>query len=173
MIQALKRAGFVVVCLMVAASLIVSTSCKKKSPSETLAEKMIEKASGGKAEVDIRGGTMKIKTAEGETTIGALAKWPSEIPADVPKFEGGKFATAAKMNSAEGTSWVMNFRDVDEAAVKAYIQGLKDAGWKENQAFSTPDSDMFIGAKGNLAATMAYIKANKGLSFTVLAKTEK
>lgn len=172
MIHTLKRAGCVAVCLIVAAGLVVSTSCKK-SPSERLAEKMIEKASGGKAQVEIQGGAMKIKTAEGEATFGALAKWPSEIPADVPKFEGGKFGNAAKTNTPEGTGWVMNYQDVDEAALKAYIQGLKDAGWKETQSFSAGDTEMFIGEKGNLVASMTYLKTGKGLSFTLLAKTEK
>jgi hypothetical protein len=168
-----KRPALFLLCLVVAVGLVATTGCNRKSTEERMVEKMLEKGTGGAAKVDLKDGTIKIKTAEGEAELGSLSKWPADLPGELPRFEGGKFANAAKMGGPDGTGWIMSIQEVEEAAVTSYIQGLKDAGWKELMSNSMPESIQFMGEKDNVTVTLTYIKSDKGLSYTVSAKPGK
>jgi hypothetical protein len=167
MLKLLKRFGVYLLALVVAFGLLAAAGCKKTT-GERAVEKMISKATGGKAEVDASGGTLKIKTAEGETQIGALTEWPSDLPGDLPKFDG-RLQSAVKMGGADGAGWFISILEVKEAAVTDYVQKLKAAGW--NEAFSTTanDSLMVQLTKENASVMLTFgkDKGELGLSVSV------
>lgn len=169
MTKTLKRFGIPALALIVAFGLLAAAGCKK-TPGEKAMEKMIEKASGGKAEVDASGGSLKIKTAEGETQIGAMSQWPSDLPEGFPKFEG-KVTSAAKMKGAEGTTWLVNLVDVKEADVAKYVQAMKDAGWNELFTSSADQSMMSNLEKDNTTAMIAFAKDRGELGLSISVKT--
>jgi hypothetical protein len=163
-----RKAGFIGMFILVAVGLTFMTGCKGKSLSEKIAEKAIEKASGGKAKVDAGDGTLKIKTKDGEVEFGSASKWPSEIPGDVPKFEAGKFESATRMNVEEGTSWIMGIKDVDADAVAGYVQALKDSGWDEGVSSDSEAAYHFQSQKGKYGIVLIYDKEGKNLGFTFI-----
>jgi len=169
MSKTLKRFGVPLLALVVAFGLLAAAGCKK-TPGERAMEKMIEKASGGKAEVDASGGSLKIKTAEGETQIGALSKWPSDLPEGFPKFEG-KLSSAAKMNNDKGATWLINIVEVKEADVTKYVQALKDAGWSELFTSSADQSMMSQLQKDKMSVMVAFAKDRGELGLSVTVET--
>jgi len=157
--KTLKRLGVPMLALVVAFTLLAAAGCKK-SPGEKAVENMIEKATGGQAEVDASSGTLKIKTAEGETQIGALTEWPSDLPGDLPKFDG-RLQSAIKMSGADGAGWIISITEVDEAAVTEYVQTLKAAGW--NEAFSTTaNTSLMVQLMKENASVMLSFAKDKG-----------
>ncbi len=168
MIKILKRFGVPLLALVVAFGLLAAAGCKKTS-SERAVEKMISKATGGKAEVDASGGTLKIKTAEGETQIGAMSQWPSDLPDGFPKLEG-KISSAARMAGTDTTTWIINVAEVKEADVAKYIQALKDAGWNENFSSSADQSMMSNLEKENLSVMIAFNKEQGEVGLSINAK---
>ena len=79
-----------VMALFVAISLVaVTTSCKRAA--EKTQEKIIEKAIGDKAKVNLDDEKIVIETEEGTFTADATTQsWPKEIPNEVPEFKNGK-----------------------------------------------------------------------------------
>ncbi len=152
--------------ILVAAGLMFTAGCKGKSLSEKIAEKAIEKATGGKAHIDTKGESIKVKTDEGEVSYGAANKWPEDIPEDVPKFEAGKFAAASKMSTESGASWTMAIGDVDATAVADYVQALKDSGWTEGVSSDSEKAYHFQVQKDKYAIVLIYDKEGKQLGYT-------
>jgi hypothetical protein len=159
--------------VLVAVGLMFTAGCKGKSLSEKIAEKAIEKASGGKAKVDVGSGSLKIQTKEGEVEIGAASKWPSEIPEDVPKFEAGQFESSTRMSVENGTSWIMGIKDVEADAVAGYVQALKDAGWKEGLSSDSDAAYHFQVEKDKYGIMLIYDKEGKNLGYTFILKTKE
>jgi hypothetical protein len=166
--KTLKRLGVPMLALVVAFTFLAAAGCKK-SPGEKAVENMIEKATGGKAEVDASSGTLKIKTAEGETQIGALTEWPSDLPEGFPKFEG-KIASAARMAGEDMTTWIISLAGVKEAAVTTYIQALKDAGWNELFSTSADQSMMSNLEKDKATVMVAFNKEQSEVGLSISFK---
>jgi len=153
--------------VLIAFAILALPGCKGKSSGERMAEKALEKATGGKAQVDVQGENISIKTKEGEVQLGTLSNWPADMPGDVPKFEGAKVFNAAKSESATETSWIVNFRDAEAAAVDSYIEGLKSAGFTSGMSSNTEDTVLFGGKKGDIDVSVVYIKNDKAMSLNV------
>jgi hypothetical protein len=152
--------------VLVAFGLMFTAACKGKSLSEKIAEKAIEKATGGKAQVDANSGSLKVKTKEGEVEFGAAAKWPADLPGDLPVFESGKFLSATKLNVENGQSWIMMIGEVDAAAVSDYVQVLKDSGWGEALTSDSETTSHFQATKDKYSAVLIYDKDGKNLAYT-------
>jgi len=152
---------------LMAFAILALPACKGKTHGERMAEKALEKATGGKAEVNVEKGGVSIKTKEGEVQLGALSSWPADMPGDVPQFEGAKVFNAAKSESATETSWIVNFRDAEAAAVDSYIEGLKSAGFTSGMSSNTEDTVLFGGKKGDIDVSVVYVKNDKAMSLNV------
>jgi len=152
---------------LVALAILALPACKGKSTGERMAERALEKATGGKAEVNVKEGGVSIKTKEGEVQLGALSSWPADMPGDVPQIKGAKVFNAAKSESATETSWIVNFRDVEAAAVDSYIEGLKSAGFTSGISSNTEDTVLFGGKKGDIDISVVYVKNDKAMSLNV------
>ncbi len=122
---------------------LVAAGCGGDS-AENLAEKAIEEASGGSADVDISDGTMKITTDTGNVVVsgdqdgvtvesdegtfqaGANVKLPDGFPDAVPLPEG-ELTTAVKSNDTFALSY--NVDDAEQAFMD-YVKALESAGFE-------------------------------------------
>jgi hypothetical protein len=156
--------------VLLAFAILALPGCKGKSAAERAAEKALEKATGGKAEVDLEGETVSIKTEEGEVRVGALTDWPADLPGDVPRFEGGKVKNAAKTDMGAENGWIVNLSEVEVEAVDKYLEELKTAGFSSDMISRTEDTIMFQGTKSDVSIMVAYVKNDKGLSLNVTKK---
>lgn len=154
------------VCLLAVAVLSLP-ACKGKSASERLAERALEKAAGGKADVDMSSGTLSIKTDDGELQVGSVSDWPADVPGDVPKFEGAKVRSAARTSQGEDKAWIINYADAGEAAVAKYIDILKASGFTSDVLSQTEESMYFQATKGNVIVVVAFNKSGGELSINV------
>lgn len=99
---------------------------------ETLMEKQIELATGGKADVDISRGQMTItsdsKDGEFKMIVGEDVALPKDFPKDVFVYPGGKLESAMQM--PQGFSLGMLSKDNKKKIVDAYQDTMQSRGWK-------------------------------------------
>ncbi len=159
--------------LSVAVIVSVAACGRSESATERMTERLLERASGGKAKVDLKGGGVKIKTAEGETELGSAAEWPSDLPPSLPKFEAGKLQNVMKNSSESGKSWFITIAEVPAKDVRGYIEALKVKGWAP-AASSQDDGEtiLFTATRGDASVTLTYSSSGEktvGLSVFVKA----
>jgi hypothetical protein len=140
--------------------------CRKASQTtaEKLAERTMERQSGGKADVNIRDGKISIQTREGEFTAaaGGAAKIPSDFPADVYLLKGAK--TVATVKLPEAFSVTLESRESLETIVGKYAEEMKARGWTEEAKFDTGKHVMTAYQKESEArkVSVAVSKTDKG-----------
>ncbi|HOI44661.1 MAG TPA: hypothetical protein PLX50_03510 [Candidatus Aminicenantes bacterium] len=157
------------VCFLATAVLSLP-ACKGKSANERLAERVMEKATGGKAEVDMQSGTLSIKTADGELQVGSVNEWPADVPGDVPKFEGAKISNAARTSQGAEKAWIINFKDAEETSVTQYIDRLKASGFTSDILSQAEESMFFQCTKGDVTVMLAFSKTDGELNINVAEK---
>ena len=160
------------VLLFAAAALVLGlTACKGKTMNERLAEKsvanMIEKATGGKATVDLKDGTIKVKTAEGEAVIGSSKEWPADMPSDVPKLSSGKIMGAVRSSQEEKKLWNITLQDVEAGAFDQYAEALKAKGWEIKMTTKDEDGGMLQAVKDKLLVVAIFTDKGKAISLSV------
>ena len=147
-----KKSGVVIAALFIAAALVAGAACRSKSAEEKIVENRLEsaleKASGGKVDIDLKGGTLKVKTADGESVLTTgEQKWPEDLPAGMIKFEGAEVSSVARTGDEERKVWSVHLTDFGEGVFERFAEKLKAEGW-------TIDSSMaFDNGGGSIAAT--------------------
>ena len=94
-------------------------------------EKTIEKSTGGKAEVDLDKGEVRIKTEEGEVVM--KGELPEDMPEDIPVYPGATVAGSWQMEdeeSGEGFTLSLETKDEVSKVVAFYKERLPEEGWK-------------------------------------------
>ncbi|GEM_PF-395752 len=188
-----KRFGFQALLLVVAAALVLAGACRKanESRAEKMIEKALEKAGGGKADIDLKGGKMSIKTDEGKADFsvedGKMTvksddgtaefssggnKWPEDVPGDVPKFEGGKVTAALRGTQGQGKSWTIGFDGVEEADYAKYVEKLKSGGWEIVLSMAVDDGAITQAKKGTTMVNVTLGKSAKSLGLNVMTNVE-
>ena len=160
------------VLLFAAAALVLGlTACKGKTMNERLAEKsvanMIEKATGGKATVDLKDGTIKVKTAEGEAVIGSSKEWPADMPNDVPKLSSGKIVGAVRSSQEEKKLWNITLQDVEDGTFDKYAEELKAKGWEIKMIAKAEDGGIIQAVKDKLMVVATFADKSKTVSLAV------
>jgi hypothetical protein len=112
---------------------LFTLSCQRASQKtgEKMMEKALENATGGKANVDIKGEKTVIETSAGKMEIdGNANSWPSDIPGDVPEFKFGKIdaVTTSEMDGNKG--WNIAYSDLEEGFLDKYDALLKEKGFE-------------------------------------------
>jgi len=166
----LRRWTIIVVALvLVAGAGFFLSGCQRSN--EKSAEKMMEnaiaKATGGKADVDIKGGKVSIKTKEGTSEFSTSGgEWPGDLTVDVPKIEG-KVKGVIRSSEQNRKHWTIAVEGVEEGAFDKYIDGLKEKGWtiafnatsqEGGSAQATKDKDMVL---------VGYSKSQKTMTLSV------
>lgn len=124
------RRGYLCLVLVIALSLVI-TGCGKvaEKAAEKATEKAIEDSSGGKAKVDLSGDKLEIKTDEGSFKVGGTYEWPSQIPADVPKFTEGNIVSVMENTTPDGKSVFVGIENVKIDVFDKYKSELEGSGW--------------------------------------------
>ncbi len=164
-----KSLGFAAL-LALAAALVLAGACRKagQTGAEKMMERAMEKASGGKADVDLKGGKVSVKTDQGTAEFSAEGgKWPADLPADVPKLAGGKVNGVFSGAQGQGKGWTISLTEVDEAAYAKYIEALKAAGFEITMSFTMDDGASVQAKKGTTVVSVTYGKSGQTAAVNV------
>ncbi|MBM3294873.1 MAG: hypothetical protein FJY82_10150 [Candidatus Aminicenantes bacterium] len=171
-----RRSAYLLLSLGLVLGLLALPGCKR-TPSEKMAEKMmeraLEKASGGKADVDFAGGKVRIQDAQGVGEIDYEAKtWPNDLPEGVLRFEDGKIKGVTRSTHAAEKSWMVMVEDIDVASVNAYVEALKAEGWSIPMNMVAERGGMFQAEKESLYLIGMYNAEEKIISLNFALRNE-
>ena len=169
-----KSLGAAALSVFLVYGLIGMTGCKKAG--ERLAEKSIEnaieKASGGKAQVDLSGGGIKVKTAEGESSLTASNEWPKDLPGGIPLFTLGKVKGVTRLTSEGQKAWNIILEEIEAGAIEKYTELLKSGGWTIGQTMSMGEGGMIQATKDTLGVIVMF-NQDKTASLSVTTKIDE
>lgn len=163
----MKKLFILCFCLVLAVTL---SGCGKKT-AEKAAEKVIEKATNGQADVDVSGNTVKINTNTGSYAYGDKVDLPSDFPSDVYVIDGTiKTASSDKQYGSFAVS-IETSKSVSD--VKSdYESKLKDKGWNITYSASAQDSSSITAEKDNRSVSV-FISSSEDKTMVILSVTKK
>ena len=116
------------VCALLGIVLIVAVSmpasCSKEKVSEKMTERVLEKATGEKSDVDIDGENVSIKTGDASVQMNKTDKWPSDMFDGVPRFTYGKVERVTTASEGGMKKFNVYLRDVPDDASEKYSAEL-------------------------------------------------
>jgi hypothetical protein len=134
---------------------------------EKAAETALEKASGGKANVDVSegGDKVSIKTDEGSVTMGG-GSVPKNWPSDVTVYKGAKVTGSAETD--EGLSLMLETSDSVEKVYEFYKSDLPSKGWSLSMNATYGGASMLQGEKSG-KGVMLSVSKNEDSGKTAIA----
>jgi hypothetical protein len=160
-----ERWGRALLGVLLVASLVAFVGCGKKPSGEKTAENMmektLEKATGEKADVNIEGGNVSIKTGNSSMEMKETSEWPADMFSDVPRFTYGVVERVTSGQEGGMTKFNVYIRDVEEGAFEKYGADIKAAGWESQSTMQSDDGGMISAQKGNIALQFIYGKKDK------------
>ena len=110
----------------------------------------------------IKPATEAAKQAEAKKTpaVPISEAWPTDIPSEVPKYEGGSLKRISKPDPAQKKVSVM-IDNTTEETYRSYVKKLQDSGFVKSIEVSDDSQTMFSGKKDKLEVSAAYNKKNK------------
>ena len=168
-----KSLGLAALSLLLIFGLIGMAGCKKagEKMAEKSIENAIEKASGGKAEVDLKSGNIKVKTAEGESSFSTSNEWPNDLPEGVPQFKMGKVKGVTRHQAEGKKTWNVILESIEKGSVEKYTELLKSDGWTIGQTVSMGDGGMVQATKDKLMI-LAMFNQDKTVSLSITNNIE-
>lgn len=132
--------------LALALTMVFISSCGavKDKLAENAIEGAIKKATG--AEVDIKGDTTTIKSADGTFQAGDALKWPKEKMGDLPEPKA-KITTVMSDDKTKGCTIAYSSMGLDDA--KKYIENLLKLGYKDGLSSTDKDAILHSGQKAD------------------------
>ena len=129
------------------------------SVRDKVAEKAIERSSGGKAQVDLGEGSMKVKTKDGTAEWGSN-KLPADWATDAPIYPGASIQFSGSSNPTTGQPGavaILETKDSNTQVLEYYKKELAAQGWKIVANFETGTSATIAASKGdrNIGITSA------------------
>ncbi|MHC1761023.1 MAG: hypothetical protein AB9917_16255 [Negativicutes bacterium] len=95
-------------------------------------------------------------------TIQPADSWPSDIPAEVPKYTGGSLKRISKPDPGQKKVSVM-INNTNEESYRTYLKKLQDGGFVKSIEISDNSQTMFSGKKGGLEVSAAYNNKDKSV----------
>jgi len=147
-----------IVILLATLMMLSLASCGvRQSMDEKIAEKVTEgvmnKATGGEANIDIDKGELTLKGEDGEKITFGGNKWPEGDAAKlIPEFKKGKIVSA--MNSDKACT--IAIEQVEGKDYMQYLEKLKDRGFTNDVSEFTSESSHSYGAHLN-EKTMVFV----------------
>lgn len=146
------------------------TSCGvRESLNEKIVEKVsetvVEKATDGALNMDIKDGEISFKDEDGEEVTFGATKWPEDKAGSlIPKFEKGKIVSV--INSEAGS--MIALEEVEEKDFKAYIEEVMELGFTNNIVEFTSDAGQIFSANKNEEEiiSLLYDLESRGLHIT-------
>lgn len=97
--------------------------------SEKITEGVVNKITGGDTKLDLDSGEVTIKGNDGKEVTFGSTEWPKGKAADIlPKPKVGKIISVLNSNN----SCMITLEEIDEKALKEYIEKLKDNGFDKD-----------------------------------------
>lgn len=162
----LSRVIYLLLTVVITLSL-ATTGCGKaaEKASEKAAEKAIEDASGGKAKVDLSKGSVEVKTDEGTFKAGGANEWPKQLPADVPRFTGGRIFSVAENTGAQGKGIFIGIDSVAADYFDKYKSELEKSGWTIAQTVKQSSGFLITAKKETRIVSISFSSTgDKGFS---------
>jgi hypothetical protein len=159
--------------LIIGAILLSILGCGEKSEekaAEKIMEKAIESQMDGKAQVDIDGENIKIKTADGEMTVtaGKSAKLPSGFPEDVFLYEDADLNSV--MTMPQGYQLGFESKDAPSKISDAYLKEMTAEGWSKEMSMDM-GNQMMLGFKKNERMVNVVTASNEDEKMTHIGLT--
>lgn len=70
------------------------------------------------------------KSKNGYTATKSYAKWPEDMPTDVPKFNYGTLTQNSRQKDARINAWSVFFDGIAPEVMEKYKSDLINSGWK-------------------------------------------
>lgn len=110
---------------------------------EKVSETVVEKATDGAVNMDIKDGQISLKGQDGEEITFGDTKWPEDkAGAQLPKFNKGQVISVVNAEAA----CVIILEKVEKQDFLAYIDEIKDAGFVNNVVEFTSDTGQVYSA---------------------------
>jgi len=122
------------------------------------AESLIKKATGKKADVDIKKGKLKFETDEGSVELKEENEWPSDLPGEVPGLEGAKVKAVIRSKTEQGQQWTIMVGNITGEKMEDYVEKLKETGWEIGMESSMEYMVMIQAKKDDLFLIASYSK---------------
>jgi len=119
---------------------------------EKVAEGILNQASGGKVNVDLNNGEVKVKDKEtgGEWSYGENVKIPDDFPKDIPLYPGAKaLSYMASGNDKKGTTVVLQTTDDTAKAMDWYKGQMESNTWKLGDTMTISGTEFRSYTKGD------------------------
>ncbi|MGD0783214.1 MAG: hypothetical protein ABSA30_10200 [Candidatus Aminicenantales bacterium] len=165
----LKGLGIVSLAAVLVCGLVLLTGCQntREKAAERMMENAISKASGGKANVDIRGGKVAVTTKDGTSEFSAGGtEWPADLTLDIPKVEG-KIKSVFRTSTPQGKNWTIAMEGVAADVPAKYVKSLEEKGWTIALNSTTDQGGMAQATKDKNMVVLTYTNDNKGFVLNV------
>lgn len=136
--------------------------------AEKVASGILSAGTGSNVNVSDNGNSATVSNDQGTTQIGEGAKWPSDMPSDVPKLTAGKITMATSDKTT--TSWSVIAGEIKQADYDAYKAKLVAAGWS-SASTTTFGAVIDEYEKGSTRLLLTFDSSSDGLSITVQPKS--
>lgn len=160
-----------IVLCVIACSLVAYIGCGKKAEEKVL-EKIIEKESGGKADVDISDESISIKTDDGEAQFhaGENVKLPEDFPKDIFVYKNADVKMT--MEVPQGKSVIFLTKDGVSKVTEAYKKEMAGKGWKKEMAMDMGEQTSLIFKKNKRMAQILIGKEDDKTMINIIAASE-
>lgn len=165
----MRKLGIIALVLLLACAL---SGCKSPSQvvTEKASEKVIEKATGGK--VDIDGDKMTVKADDGTQMVIGGNEWPTDkMAGKIPKLGSGKVAFV--VNTDELCTLIIG--EVKPKAFEDYLTQVADAGFTtEKASYSDGNNSIYIAESDKgIALTFNYEHKTENLNISATAEKKE
>ncbi len=162
--------------VLVAVFLVATGGCRKIQ--EKMAEKAVEKATGGQADIDSKTGQVKLRQKgpdgkETEVQVGDKTTVPADFPKNVPVYPGGKLIAAVSISQGEqGHMVTLTTSDSVSAVTDWYKKNL--TGFKIDGELNANDTTILTMSNAELTVSVtAAHDASDNLTTVQLTASKK
>lgn len=164
----------VISCLVAIMAITALVGCSSKEKiAEKAAEEYIEKAGGGKVDIDGDKLTIEGKDGKDAVVVGNNLSWPGDKMGDVPE---PKAIISAVLNNDGTQQCTVAYQGMKKDDAETYAKKLKELGYKGGMNLSDSDMIMTSGynSKGDKVDFIYNITAKEGtISYAKQAKQPK
>jgi len=165
----LRSAGVTAALLLVAG---LSACGGSDQAGEELAERIAEKATGGKVDIDRKGERVTIRGEDGDATVDiGSGKRPGDFPDEVP-LPDGKIVSSVTGSTPDGKTWSLSIKVDDPLdAIDDYRKDLEAKGFEITNSFESSGATAnktFVASNGTWNVTASASKAAAGADATLV-----
>lgn len=151
--------------------LILSLSgCSKKGKiEESIAEKILENASG--VDVDVDGDVITMQDKDGQKVTFGSTEWPkSELAKEIPELKEGEITGVMEDN----TNIMLIISKVKENTLKEYLNGIKKDYSEDILETNSKGINTYYGVnKNRIGAYLTYDSETEELSINIMKQEEQ